>query len=88
MESLLEELIVYRALSTRVEAGDEEASRLSETGGLVEAFEALGEAPLIRAMESNSSVDAIVLEDGSLSVSLRRRSGRAVLEVEWSSGER
>ncbi|MEC7241421.1 MAG: PfaD family polyunsaturated fatty acid/polyketide biosynthesis protein [Myxococcota bacterium] len=87
MESLLEGLSVYRAQTTRVEAGGEVFSRSAKAGELVGAFQALGEGALVEALASSSEVDRIVLEDGQLSVVLSRGAGNAELTVRWATGE-
>src|SRR5690606_19859160 len=79
----LDALDVYRAMAVRVVPSEGEPEDLvGEGGGLEEAFERIGQRPLLGVLR-DSRVRQVVLADGDLTIEAARagRSGR--LQVRW-----
>ncbi len=77
-------LSVYRAGALRLVpvAGTPE-DLLQDGGGLAEAFDLVGQGPIVGVLR-DSSIAAVVLSDGELSVEVRRDGAGARLIVRWS----
>lgn len=76
---------VYRAAAVRVSPRDGDPDDLlGEGGGLAEAFETIGQGPLIQVLR-DGQVESILLGDGDLVIEAIRTPGGAKLKVAWGS---
>lgn len=82
LDHALDSLAAYQAAATFArDAAGQERAREAAGGGLAEAFEALGRAPLIEALRAGAS--GVRLVDGDLVVEAQRVGEGAHLQVSW-----
>lgn len=76
-------LAPYRAAAVRIvpTAGDPE-DLMSEGGGLQDAFDALGRAPLLAVLR-DPAVGSVVLADGGLQIQVDREGARGRFAIRW-----
>jgi len=83
LASHFQALSVYKAMAIRIarREGDPE-DLMCEGGGLEDAFDELGRAPLLSVLR-DPDVGSVMLADGSLQIRLDRDGGGARLRVSW-----
>lgn len=78
----------YGASSAQVLYPNDSERHEGVGGGLADAVNAHGVAPLVGLLHARADVTGLVLQDDDVSLSLTRNGVGAALVVEWASGER